>query len=191
MVLQMNKKLILGDTIEKLLNKTSIEKITLKKILDESGVSKQTFYRYFSDKYDLANWRFLNIYFNASSAVTSQMTFTESANCIYMGFKEKLTYLKNMYSSDDYNNLNAFINLMLKSYFYNILKQNGFNEKDEEIIFLVDTWIYTISDNTKRWVMNDCKQRKETVIKSFETTMPDCIKICFEKTNFFMSKSEK
>lgn len=187
----MNKKLILGETIEKLLNKTSIEKITLKKILYESGVSKQTFYRYFSDKYDLANWRFLNIYFNALSNVTPQMTFTESANCIYNGFKGKTTYLKNMYSSDDYNNLSGFINLMLKKYFYELLKENGFNENDEEMNFLVDTWIYVISENTKRWIMNDCKQSKETVIKSFVTTMPDCIKICFEKTNFFMSKSAK
>ncbi|MCH5300894.1 MAG: TetR/AcrR family transcriptional regulator [Ruminococcus sp.] len=186
----MKAKLLLGNTIEDLLNKTAIDKITLKRILDECGVSKQTFYRYFRDKYDLANWRFSEIYFNASSAVTPQMTFTESSICIYSGFKGKLTYLKNMYSSDDYNNLNRFMNLKLKSYFYEILKQNGFNIKNEEMIFLVDTWIYVISENTKRWVMDDCKISKETVIKTFEIAMPDCIRICFERSNFFIPNSK-
>ncbi len=187
----MNAKFLLGETIENLLYKTSIDKITLKIILNKSGVSKQTFYRYFKDKYDLANWQFLRLFSKALSSITPQMTFTESVVCIYSGFRKKKKYLKNMYSSDDYNNLSGFINIMLKKYFYEVLKQNGFNEKDEEIIFLVDTWIYVISENTKRWIMNDCKQRKETVIKSFVTTMPDCIKICFERSNFFMTKSEK
>ena len=36
----------------------SCEKITVKEICDTCGVTRQTFYRNFQDKYDLINWYF-------------------------------------------------------------------------------------------------------------------------------------
>ena len=33
-----------------------VEKITVKEICDTCGVTRQTFYRNFQDKYDLINW---------------------------------------------------------------------------------------------------------------------------------------
>lgn len=35
-----------------------LEKITVKDIVKKAGLTRQTFYRYFKDKYDLVNWYF-------------------------------------------------------------------------------------------------------------------------------------
>lgn len=51
----MNVKKILYAAIEKLVREKPVEKITVQEILDEAEVSRRTFYKYFSDKYDLAN----------------------------------------------------------------------------------------------------------------------------------------
>ncbi|HAZ05014.1 MAG TPA: TetR/AcrR family transcriptional regulator, partial [Acetobacterium sp.] len=49
----MNTKKIIADSMFSLLKTKSFNKITVDKILSESGVSRSTFYRYFSDKYEL------------------------------------------------------------------------------------------------------------------------------------------
>ena len=52
MVANMVKRVIMNAFID-LLSKSPMEKITVNDIVAKSGVSRQTFYNYFSDKYDL------------------------------------------------------------------------------------------------------------------------------------------
>ena len=51
----MRTRQILIDAVKSLLEKRQFDDITVQNILDEAGVSRKTFYRYFSDKYDLVN----------------------------------------------------------------------------------------------------------------------------------------
>lgn len=44
--------------LEELLSEKDIEEITIRNILELSGLARTTFYRYFSDKYDLMSWKF-------------------------------------------------------------------------------------------------------------------------------------
>ena len=46
----------LADAMKSCMKKAPVEKITVKEITEECGVSRQTFYRNFQDKYDLINW---------------------------------------------------------------------------------------------------------------------------------------
>ena len=46
---------MLFQAIEKLVGQKQFSKITVQDILDEAEVSRRTFYKYFNDKYDLAN----------------------------------------------------------------------------------------------------------------------------------------
>ena len=48
----------LADAMKSCMKKAPVEKITVKEITEECGVTRQTFYRNFQDKYDLINWYF-------------------------------------------------------------------------------------------------------------------------------------
>lgn len=48
----------LAEAVKQLMGRQSLEDITVKEITGEAGVSRQTFYRHFLDKYDLVNWYF-------------------------------------------------------------------------------------------------------------------------------------
>ena len=60
MVMDVNlkQKYALCEAAKKCLENTSVEKLTVKQITEAAGVSRQTFYRMFLDKYDLINWYF-------------------------------------------------------------------------------------------------------------------------------------
>ena len=49
---------IFAECIKQLMNHQSLDKITVTDIVEMSGKTRQTFYRYFRDKYDLVNWYF-------------------------------------------------------------------------------------------------------------------------------------
>lgn len=46
------------DSLKQLMEKKQLDKITVKEIVETSGMTRQTFYRNFKDKYDLVNWHF-------------------------------------------------------------------------------------------------------------------------------------
>ena len=48
----------LANAMKECLVSSSVEKVTVKEIVDTCGVTRQTFYRNFQDKYDLINWYF-------------------------------------------------------------------------------------------------------------------------------------
>ena len=51
-------KRALAASIATLLEKKPLDRITIKDITDECGVTRNTFYYHFEDKYDLVNWYF-------------------------------------------------------------------------------------------------------------------------------------
>lgn len=53
-----NTKIKIAKAAKELMRKRPLEKISVTEIVDSSGVSRQTFYRKFQDKYDLVNWYF-------------------------------------------------------------------------------------------------------------------------------------
>jgi AcrR family transcriptional regulator len=48
----------LAAAMKECMKSTSVEKITVTEIVETCGVTRQTFYRNFKDKYDLINWYF-------------------------------------------------------------------------------------------------------------------------------------
>ena len=55
----MTAKEILAASFKELAERKNIEKITVKDIVDNCGYSPATFYRHFSDKYDLIAWSYV------------------------------------------------------------------------------------------------------------------------------------
>ena len=51
-------KVKLAEAMKVCMKTTPVENITVKQIVDVCGVSRQSFYRNFMDKYDLMNWYF-------------------------------------------------------------------------------------------------------------------------------------
>ena len=53
---QEKTKYRMAESIKGLMARMPLDKITVKDIVAECGLTRQTFYRNFKDKYDLVNW---------------------------------------------------------------------------------------------------------------------------------------
>ncbi|MCR5090593.1 MAG: TetR/AcrR family transcriptional regulator [Oscillospiraceae bacterium] len=56
--IKVDSRLVFGAALERLLAKNSFQKITVNDITSECNAHRSTFYRYFSDKMELAEWYF-------------------------------------------------------------------------------------------------------------------------------------
>ena len=54
----------LAEAMKTCMKTTSVDDITIRQIVEVCGVTRQTFYRNFKDKYDLINWYFDNFFLN-------------------------------------------------------------------------------------------------------------------------------
>ena len=54
----MDMKEIITEAARKLVLEKKVKKLTVKDIVEGCGLTRQTFYRNFKDKYDLINWYF-------------------------------------------------------------------------------------------------------------------------------------
>ena len=160
------------DALERLLTKAaSIQDITVQDILDECGLSRPTFYRYFSDKYDVINWS-------------------------YTYHVEELTGLYNGTSSDE-EMLRGFISFFYnrRDYFPKVMEylgQNSFydhyyaglirwyttmrsvNEKDltPEERYMLMFCAGGTSEVLQQWLNKGCRESPETIFEVLKDRVP-------------------
>lgn len=68
----------LAEAMKECMKKAPVERITVKEITEECGVTRQTFYRNFQDKYDLINWYFDKILIESFEHMGEGQTVYES-----------------------------------------------------------------------------------------------------------------
>ena len=68
----------LANAMKECMFSSPVEKITVKEICDTCGVTRQTFYRNFQDKYDLINWYFDKILIESFHQMGEGCTVHES-----------------------------------------------------------------------------------------------------------------
>lgn len=170
----MNTKKILLETVRELLENKNIEDITVQDILDSSGVSRATFYHYFTDKYDLVNQYFIEhitIEFLSKYDGTNYYEITrKTLDFIY----ENRRYFKNIYSSDSFNSVfeshcNHCKTAYIESY------KNAFPEKEitSELLFRIECVSRFRSDIVRKWVLENCVIPIDELIDCLRDLIPD------------------
>lgn len=101
-------KLILADSLRELLKTKSIQSISVKQITDNCGLSTRSFYNYFADKYDLANF----IYYTVNEVAWFQDGLPCNLTQGYTSFitSEQISFpvWRNMFKYTGQNNVRDF-----------------------------------------------------------------------------------
>jgi AcrR family transcriptional regulator len=100
----MNAKKYLKQAAYQKISEIAIEKLNTKEILLEAEVSKQTFYRYYKDKYELAN----DLYHELtqkdiidSAGIATISDWREMYRRQFESFRQHLKFIKHLYTSNE------------------------------------------------------------------------------------------
>ncbi|MGN1182974.1 MAG: TetR/AcrR family transcriptional regulator C-terminal domain-containing protein [Faecalibacillus sp.] len=164
-------KYIFAKSINDLMHKQPLDKITVTDIVKHSGMTRQTFYRYFQDKYDLVNWYFEKLADKSFRQIGNSSTLKE-------GLTKKFTFLLNdqvfftqAFQSKDHNNVvNYDYQCILEFYSHIIEKKIG--EIPPDILFLLQMYCHGSITMTVDWAIQGMKESPEMIADLLIEALP-------------------
>lgn len=158
-------------SIKKLMLTQTLDKITVTDIVKLSGMTRQTFYRNFQDKYDLVNWYFEKLADKSFRQIGESSTLRE-------GLIKKFTFILNdkvffiqAFHSKDYNNVENYDYECILE-FYKQLIQKKMGEVPENILFLLEMYCHGSITMTVEWAIHGMKESPEEIADLLIEALP-------------------
>jgi len=175
----MRTRQILLDAVKTLLEKHQFDDITVQDILNEAGVSRGTFYKYFTDKYDIVNTYFKDHISKEMICKYNGENYDEICLKIYNFIKENKKFYKNVIS---YTGQDSFCDFLCKynlyAYIYCYKEIMHSDELSEEAEFKLDMIAQYSVLCIKKWVETDCSIPIETLLKWVKDISYDIYDVC-------------
>ncbi len=142
-------KSILGNALLIASERRSLDKITVTELLHETGVGRRTFYAYFSDKYDLIRWVFVNRI--VDECVQGSDVFLMENERFYQKLLEHRRFVKQAFKMEGQN--------CLRSAMFDIVFNEMKRRSAERNVVCDDNELYyhafAMSEICSKWVTDD------------------------------------
>ncbi len=180
----MDKKIILrkaiSEALERLLERAdSIRDISVQDILDQCGLSRPTFYRYFSDKYDVINWTYsyyveeLTALFDDAASATRGDLFLPFVQFFYdrrTFFTKVLDYTGQNSFYDHY--FSCFVNWYKTMRFPAPRRSEPLSPEDNYMLLYVTAGITRV---LREWLSGGCKEPPDQFCQMIKRNLPPAI----------------
>ena len=171
----------LAEAMKTCMKTTSVDDITIRQIVEVCGVTRQTFYRNFLDKYDLINWYFDKLLLKSFEHMGEGTT-------VYDGLVKKFEYLKEehlffaaAFRSDDQNSLKEHDFELILAFYENLIQEKIGCKMKEEMHDLLEMYCRSSVYMTVKWVLGKKMAAPEGLAELMVEAMPVKLKELFEK----------
>ena len=143
----------LAQAIKEEMEQTSLDRITVARIVERAGVTRQTFYRNFKDKYDLVNWHFEQLAQKSFKQMGVSLTLREGLIKKFEFLKGERTFFTQAFRSHDCNSVVAYDYQCVLDFYPAILKRKLRVERlPGDIAFLLEMYCGGSIQMTVEWV---------------------------------------
>ena len=162
----------LAEAAKKCMASSGTDAMTVTQIVQTCGVTRQTFYRNFQDKYDLINW-----YFD----VLAQMSFKQMGISLTLreGLLKKFEFIKGegqffaaAFSSESQNCLMEYDYQCIYQFYCDIIHKQGVDKIPEELEFLLRMYCRGSIAMTVEWATTGMKMSPEQLADQLIDAMP-------------------
>lgn len=169
-------KYIFAESLKELMHQKSLDKITVTDIVKRSGMTRQTFYRHFLDKYDLVNWYFEKLADKSFRQIGTSATLRE-------GLLKKFNFLLNdkvffmqAFQSKDYNNVENYDYECILEFYSQVIKKK-LDVIPDDIQFLLEMYCHGSITMTSSWAISGMIESPETLVELLIDALPPKLEI--------------
>lgn len=163
---------VFAECIKQLMNHQSLDKITVTDIVEMSGKTRQTFYRYFRDKYDLVNWYFEVLADKSFLQIGNSETLREGLIKKFQFIYNDRVFFKEAFKSKDYNNVENYDYNCILTFYQNIIKRKLGNNIPSDIEFLLEMYCHGSITMTVDWAIEGYKLKPEELADMLIEALP-------------------
>ena len=165
-------KYIFAQAINYLIKVVPLDKIAVTDIVTRSGMTRQTFYRYFKDKYDLVNWYFEKLVLQSFRQMGNGCSLQEALQLKFAFINSEHSFFKEAFKSNDYNNLVNYDFNCIYEFYKGIIEKNLNHSVDDDLDFLLKMYCKGSIDMTVDWVLNDMPISIEKIVSLLIEALP-------------------
>ena len=150
-----------------------LDKITVTQIVERAGLTRQTFYRNFQDKYDLVNWHFEQLAQKSFKQMGVSLTLREALIRKFEFLKGEATFFSQAFRSRDHNSVVAYDYQCILEFYTGILKRKLRVEKlPQDIAFLLEMYCGASIEKTVEWVTTGMERPIPELVDLLLEAMP-------------------
>ncbi|MGY3724980.1 transcriptional regulator, TetR family [Granulicatella balaenopterae] len=149
-----NMKQIFTNTLLEMLKSKELNEITVTDIAQKCGVSRQAFYYYFDDIYDMVEWFFMEETDKALMAYTDIDTWQMGYIHLMEWAKKNQNIIMNTYQSVQREYVEVFMNRVLYQYIIQVVEHEskGLTVTDEQCAYIANFYTLAINAITLEWI---------------------------------------
>ena len=159
----------LAASIKECMKTTPVDRITVKDIVEGSGLTRQTFYRNFKDKYDLINWYFDKLVLQSFEQIGMGNTVGESLT-------QKFEFILN-----DYNSVKEHDFELILQFYKDLIARKTSRPLEEEMEFLLEMYCRGSVYMTEKWVLGGMKDTPRRMSDKLVEAMPPKLEKVFSE----------
>ena len=160
---------------------TSVENITVKQITEKCGLTRQTFYRNFQDKYDLINWYFDKLLAKSFEHMGQGRTVYDALVKKFTYIQEEQTFFAAAFRYDEQNSLRQHDFELILEFYETIICEKTGKIPGENIQFFLEMYCQSSIYMTIRWVTGELTCTPEKLALLLVDGMPGKLAEIFTK----------
>lgn len=156
-------KQLLADSLMELLETEPFDKITVKDISAKCGVSRQSFYYYFDDIYDLVEWIFLQETQNALSDYSRIDNWQIGYVLMLNWALSHKSFVMNIYKSVPREYTERYMKRVLHEYMFKLVEQQaqGMHVTQAQCEFIANFFTLALNAFSLDWIENGMREQPE------------------------------
>ncbi len=162
-----------ADSIKRLMILNSVEKITVTDIVKETGLTRQTFYRHFHDKYDLINWYFDILAKQCFDKMGVTLTLREGLILKFDFIRTEKIFFSQAFRSTDYNSIEQHDYQFILAFYTNIIRKYIKKPLSDDLKFILELYCHGSIAMTVEWAVSGMKKSSTTIAQDLIDSMPE------------------
>jgi probable dihydroxyacetone kinase regulator len=159
-------------SIKRLMERTPLEKITVSDIVEGAGLTRQTFYRHFRDKYDLVNWYFDVLAKQCFDAMGVTLTLREGLILKFDFIRRESAFFAQAFRSTDCNSIEQHDFQFILAFYSNIIKKRTKRPLGEDIRFILELYCHGSIAMTVEWAVSGMEKTSESLADDLIAALP-------------------
>lgn len=178
---QEKTKYKLAASMKECMKASPVDKITVKNIVEGCGVTRQTFYRNFLDKYDLINWYFDKLVLQSFEQIGMGHTVGESLTQKFEFIVNEKVFFTGAFRSDDRNSLKEHDFELILQFYSDLLGRRDSKALNQELQFLLEMYCQGSVYMTVKWVLGGMKDLPQEMSHKLVEAMPPKLAEVFDR----------
>ena len=171
----------LAESMKECMCHTPVDAITVRQITENCGLTRQTFYRNFMDKFDLINWYFDKLVLKSIEQIGVSHTIGESLTQKLEFIQEEKAFFTEAFRSDDRNSVKEHDFELILQFYKDLIARRTSRPLGEELQFLLEMYCQGSVYMTVKWILTGMKDTPEAMaVKLVEAMPPKLAKVMEE-----------